>query len=430
MTRYSSLIRNRDALRTEPEAPDTGSFHAPGGFWMYFCLPPLWGYLMLMTLAIQEANSALEVPHRTARLHPMFQWALYPTGIPKLIAAINAANRDRQDWLDVTKQQLERFYDRSMKHSFHIFHNPSMAREPLEEAINTAGLLGKPPSIPSALLESIPSAASLPKGSTLSILRSDIGAGTLIDFQVKPPAGQSIPPISAVDIVLEGPNGPIPHFAVERTQTNIGSAAIVVLLDCSGSMNGLRFDQTRAALESFSRQAGPQTQLQLIAFESTVRALTPLTTDRNLFVGALPSRSTNGGTELAQGLEVSLRSLETSRLPVKAVVVCSDGEDDKLAAALPSLIGRATGSRTKIHVLAIDDPGLDQTNLKTLAEQTGGIWTLAAQPQAIASQLDQILATFTESSYRLTALNFQKSTQLQLQVGNLKAAISDTTSVR
>jgi len=75
-------------------------------------------------------------------------------------------------------------------------------------------------------------------------------------------------------------------------------------------------------------------------------------------------------------------------------------------------------------VLGIDDPTLDQSGLQQLAEQTGGLWTLAQQPEAISAQMDEILSQFTESSYRLTALNPGNQSPLTLTVGDLKSEIT------
>ena len=383
----------------------------------------MWGFSGLTMYAMHQAKVALGASDQTAKLHPVANWALYPTGAIGLIDAVNKANAERRELKAQHRLALEQVFDRSLKHGSQVFHNPRLATEALKVAESTGGLLGSPP-IPQSLMKFLPQPAEVPTDASLKVLRSDIDLAATIDFQIQPNGSIQPPPITAADILLEGPRGPLHHFVLSKTSTNIGRAAIVLLFDCSSSMQGQRFTQAKAALQQSLQLAGPQTQVQLITFATSVVTTGPLSTDKNLAQQALANCKADGVTELVLGLETSLRNLEQSSAPVKAIILCTDGQDPKLPGSIDSLIQRAVQSRSKIHVLGIDDPTLDQSGLQQLAEQTGGLWTLAQQPEAISAQMDEILAQFTESSYRLTALNPGNQSPLTLTVGDLKSEIT------
>lgn len=179
------------------------------------------------------------------------------------------------------------------------------------------------------------------------------------------------------------------HFAVVVPSTVFGSVSgsarkVVILLDRSGSMQGIPIEQAKRAIGACLSTLGSEDEFALVAFDNEVLAFRPHlskadTDARQAARAFLDGIDARGGTELANGLKAAANILRPrGDNAMGDVLVITDGQvagtDGVLDAA------RATGAR--IHCLGIGSASQDRF-LAQLASQTGGVSRFLTPREAV-----------------------------------------------
>jgi Ca-activated chloride channel homolog len=112
-------------------------------------------------------------------------------------------------------------------------------------------------------------------------------------------------------------------------------ASVVLATDQSGSMDAgdvppSRLEAARRAAGDFLDDVPDELRVGAVAFNHTIRAVEPPTTDRGEVRSTINSARSSGGTATGEGLAASLRLLErrergSKRPPPSAIVLLSDG---------------------------------------------------------------------------------------------------------
>uniref|UniRef100_A0A7N0ZV53 Uncharacterized protein n=1 Tax=Kalanchoe fedtschenkoi TaxID=63787 RepID=A0A7N0ZV53_KALFE len=108
---------------------------------------------------------------------------------------------------------------------------------------------------------------------------------------------------------------------------------IVTVLDVSGSMAGTKLALLKRAMGFVIQHLGPSDRLSVVAFSSTARRLFPLKCMNDLgrqeALQAVNSLTTNGGTNIAEGLRKSSQVMRERQFknPVASIMLLSDGQD-------------------------------------------------------------------------------------------------------
>ncbi|HOH50669.1 MAG TPA: VIT domain-containing protein [Candidatus Hydrogenedentes bacterium] len=156
---------------------------------------------------------------------------------------------------------------------------------------------------------------------------------------------------------------------------------VVFLLDHSGSMDGVRLEQAKAAVCACLEALRPEDRFGIVLFESRVRPFRPEllpATPENLsaaraFVGAVEAA---GGTELAAGVGAAAKMIGKDG----DLLLVTDGEvfggDDLLARV------RACGAR--VHCLGIGSASQDRM-LALLARESGGVGRFLGPREDVAA---------------------------------------------
>ncbi|MCU0654998.1 MAG: VWA domain-containing protein [Polyangiaceae bacterium] len=107
--------------------------------------------------------------------------------------------------------------------------------------------------------------------------------------------------------------------------------SLVVALDTSGSMEGDKIRQARAAVERLIRDMQQDDEIALVTYSdhATIRQpLAPVGAVRNALLAQVRSLSAGGGTSIPDALDASLQALQEAREGrVRRVVLVSDGID-------------------------------------------------------------------------------------------------------
>ncbi len=181
--------------------------------------------------------------------------------------------------------------------------------------------------------------------------------------------------------VLVGGDGLVTMELVLRGEERPGETAprvptdMVVVLDRSGSMGGVPLQHAKAAVGSLMDQLAVDDRFALVSYASDVRLDWPLApataTNRALWQQRLAAIPASGGTNMASGLDLANRTLESSDRAGRSarVVLLSDGHANEGDASREGLARRAARALTGEYVLSAAGvgEGFDETLMAALA---------------------------------------------------------------
>lgn len=143
----------------------------------------------------------------------------------------------------------------------------------------------------------------------------------------------------------------------ERPVTNVVPTQepfnLVLLLDVSGSVEE-RIDFIRKAARDFLSTASPQDRISIISFRDDIQLISDFTTDRQMLSKKLDEIEAGGPTAFYDALAYVLADpLKKLRGERTAVVVMSDGDDNKSFVPFPALLEALSESGALVYPLYI-----------------------------------------------------------------------------
>ena len=143
----------------------------------------------------------------------------------------------------------------------------------------------------------------------------------------------------------------------ERNIVNVTPATesfnLVLLLDVSGSVEE-RIDFIRKAARDFINTASPQDRISIISFRDDIQVISDFTTDRGLLSRRLDEIDAGGATALYDALAYTLvDTLKPLRGERTAVVILSDGDDNKSFVPFPAILEATIESGALIYPLYV-----------------------------------------------------------------------------
>jgi VWFA-related protein len=128
---------------------------------------------------------------------------------------------------------------------------------------------------------------------------------------------------------------------------------LVLLLDVSGSVEE-RIDFIRKAARDFLNTASPQDRIAIISFRDDIQVISNFSTDRRLLSQQLDQIDSGGATALYDALAYTLaQTLKPLRGDRTAVVILSDGDDNKSFVPFPAVLEATIESGALIYPLYI-----------------------------------------------------------------------------
>jgi VWFA-related protein len=143
----------------------------------------------------------------------------------------------------------------------------------------------------------------------------------------------------------------------ERKITNVTPTTepfnLVLLLDVSGSVEE-RIDFIRKAARDFLNTASPQDRISIISFHDDIKIISDFTTDRRLLSKKLDELDAGGATAMYDALGYTLvDTLKPLRGERTAVVIMSDGDDNKSFVPFPAILEATIESGALIYPLYV-----------------------------------------------------------------------------
>jgi VWFA-related protein len=217
---------------------------------------------------------------------------------------------------------------------------------------------------------------------------------------------------------------------VERRVTNVSPANepfnLVLLLDVSGSVEE-RMDFIRKAARDFLRTTSPQDRISIISFRDDIQIISDFSTDRQLLSKKLDEIDAGGGTALYDAMGYVLAEpLKRLRGERTAIVVMSDGDDNKSFLPFPAILEALTESGALVYPLYVPSGLIPETSVprpeitidplrtryltlttraeeqaRKLADASGGIYYPIRHVEDLQKAYDEVVAQL-RSAYTIT----------------------------
>lgn len=210
---------------------------------------------------------------------------------------------------------------------------------------------------------------------------------------------------------------------VTRCDVSNEAHAIAILRDKSASTSGLADTFAGEAIRACVTSLADPSRIRIYNFADTVTTLTPLTSDRSLLLSSLVPNEPGGGTALYRAIRSAISDLLT-RKERRSLIVFTDGNDSFENESVEGLIAGAKKSETRIFVVGLKSPSLNESVLKQIASGTGGRYFSAENPQALVKNFQVVTKSFQRPVYRVVALHAEDSeAPLRLEVADAKLLI-------
>ncbi len=192
-----------------------------------------------------------------------------------------------------------------------------------------------------------------------------------------------------------------------------GPLTTMLVMDVSGSMNqNGKIDGAKAAAKAYVDQMRPSDQTGLMTFDTKVTYVQQITTDHNALLQAIDGIKTHTDTAMYDALIAAEEALKgvSGR---KAIIAVTDGMDNRSTHSVSDVISGTQQNSLSISTIGLGDPntnnlaGLDETALKSLADQAGGTYSYAGDPKGLAALFQQYARTL-QSEYAITYLSPSK----------------------
>lgn len=164
--------------------------------------------------------------------------------------------------------------------------------------------------------------------------------------------GRYVPFLKASDFQLteDGIHQEITFFAAERVPFDVA-----IVMDTSGSIHDSLPDIQESAIR-FVNELNEEDRVTIIEFNSKVRVLTELTSDRGEIQRSIRRTNSGGGTKLYDGLyEAAKRMSSVDRR--KAIILLTDGEDTQSRVSERRALDAVVECGALIYVIQFPDSG-------------------------------------------------------------------------
>jgi len=210
----------------------------------------------------------------------------------------------------------------------------------------------------------------------------------------------------------------------------VGPLATLLVMDISGSMNSSgKLQAAKAAARAFVEQTRPNDQTGLLAFNTEVSLVQPLTQDRQALIEAIGRLRALEDTAMYDALleAVSILGPVAGR---KAIIVLTDGMDNRSTATPEQVLQRIGPAGLSISTIGLGDPehsqgtveGLDEAALVDLANRAGGAYGYAND----AASLRQLYERYGRALQSEYVIHYTSPSQLRDGVNrNLHIALAN-----
>ena len=206
----------------------------------------------------------------------------------------------------------------------------------------------------------------------------------------------------------------------------------MLVIDISGSMEkGNKIGAAKDAAKAYISGMREGDQAGLITFDTHVYRVQEVTSDKAALTAAIDGLKTGSDTAMYDGILEATKALESGS-GRKAILVLSDGLDNKSSATEEDIVSTVGPSGLTISAIGFGEPGvngqagIDEPGLKSLTGRTGGQYAYTTDAAALTAQYQQYGQAF-QSEYAITYVSpstLRDGINRNLTVSLTEAAVS------
>ena len=170
-------------------------------------------------------------------------------------------------------------------------------------------------------------------------------------------------------------------------------AAIGVVLDVSGSMTGAKIERAREALRRFIQTSHEEDEYFLIGFNQYPQLLLEGSPGSEVMAARISGIEPHGATALYDAVAFGLGEIKRSRLQKRALIVISDGEDNRSRLGVGDVRRMLRESDVTVYTLLIG-PLIPHSNggmiMDELASASGGKSYSPSNSERMSEAFEQI----------------------------------------
>jgi VWFA-related protein len=206
----------------------------------------------------------------------------------------------------------------------------------------------------------------------------------------------------------------------------------MLVIDISGSMDkGNKIGAAKDAAKAYVNGMREGDQAGLVTFDTQVYRVQEVTSDKAALTAAIDGLKTGSDTAMYDGILEGTKALEgiSGR---KAILVLSDGLDNKSSAVEEDIVTAVGPSGLTISAIGFGEPGvvgqagIDEAGLKSLTSRTGGQYAYTSDAASLTAQYQQYGEAF-QSEYAITYVSpstLRDGINRNLTVSLTEAAVS------
>jgi Ca-activated chloride channel family protein len=164
-------------------------------------------------------------------------------------------------------------------------------------------------------------------------------------------------------ILEDGVEQPLTYFAREETPVSVG-----FLFDSSASMRN-KMRQSSEAASAFFKTANKDDEFFLVEFNERAKLSVPFTSDANEVYQHVAHVRPLGRTSLLDAIHLALVQMKTARHTRKAIVIVSDGGDNRSRYTFVQIKSAMLESDVQVYSMGIFDP--EDQRKRTPEEKNG-----------------------------------------------------------
>ena len=179
--------------------------------------------------------------------------------------------------------------------------------------------------------------------------------------------------------------------SVAPVGTPSANSGTVLAIDASNSMAGAPTRGAADAARAFAARRNVNQSLAILTFNASTHVTLALTKSQANIDAALASPPHLAfGTHLYDAVSQAVTLLRTSGVSLGSVIVISDGADIGSRLDLQGVIQIASHAHVRVFTVGLRSKTFQPRPLQQLAQETGGSFSRADSPQALAAIYDQL----------------------------------------
>ncbi|TMC72980.1 MAG: VWA domain-containing protein [Chloroflexi bacterium] len=230
--------------------------------------------------------------------------------------------------------------------------------------------------------------------------------------------GKAVPGLRPQDLQVR--EGTVAPQASVTLASMVSSVALALVIDSSGSMAGQPLADAKAAVSTMVGSLGAVDQVAILSFNSSVRVVQPLTSDKARALAGVGSIVAGGDTAIYDAAQSAADLLEAADPKARrAIILLTDGLDTASRSPRSSAVAHLAGSGFPLYAIGLGN-GIDRGTLDALSAAAGGGATYLAPSSAdlagIYAKLSEQLLTEYSVEYRSAATGLAGGSTITFEV--------------